>query len=233
LGGVGRRTRLSVLTARKRTAQQDRLWQALFLAARDGSTLPLAHQLIAAHTDAVTNPRALLEGFVAGRWGALPDDVQRKVELALAFGHLARALLERFNRAYAHVDTHGWVADIDDVARAAFPVDEAAQLRITGQAVLQAAEHGRFGKLQFHGPQFLTLLRKLADAPPTEALEHLLAYHRSVQRSRRGGGAWLRSEQRKLVMQVAGYNGYKSEPSFPSLKLDAVRQLLADLGRIA
>jgi hypothetical protein len=33
-------------------------------------------------------------------------------------------------------------------------------------------------------------------------------------------------------MQVSTYNGYKSEPEFPGMKLAVVRQLLADLGRL-
>ena len=233
LAGIGKASRLSSLVQRSRTKQQSRIWEALFPAARDGSTLPLAERLIAAHQDGVNEPEPLLESLLAGRWGDLAPSVSGKVEVALAFGRLARVLLSRFNRAYGHIDQHGWVADFNDVAVASFPSDEMEVLRSVCSGVLKATENGRFRKLQFHGPELLKLLVTLADAGPNDCLTHLLDFHRGVQRSRRGGGAWLRDEQGKIVMQVPGYNGYKSDASFPSFKLNIVRQLLADLGRLA
>lgn len=232
LAGLGKRSRLSSLVQLNRTQQQDRLWQALFATARDGSTLPLAEGLIAAHADGVKDPETLLEGLGNGRWVALSADNAGKVAVALAFGRVARVLLGHFDRAYAYVAEHGWVAGLDAVAEAAFPKSDAKALRTACGALLSTHDAHRFARLQYHGPGFLNLLRKLGSAQPREALDHLLAFHRSVQRSRRGGGAWLRDEQGKLVMQVATYNGYKSEPEFPGMKLAVVRQLLADLGRL-
>jgi hypothetical protein len=232
LAGLGKRSRLSSLVHRQRTAQQERLWNALFVAARDGSTLPLAEKLIAAQRDGVDDAEDFLEGMLDERWGALSADNRNKVEVALAFGQLARMLLDRFDRAYGYVDEHGWVATLDEVAKAAFPKREAKALRAACRALLKAQDARRFQRLRYHGPDFVTFLTKLVSSGPTASLEHLLDYHRSVQRSRRGGGAWIRREEGKLVMQVAGYNGYKSEASFPGMKLDVVRQLLADLGRL-
>ncbi len=232
LAGLGKRSRLSSLVQRSRTLQQERLWNALFVAARDGSTLPLAEKLIAAHSDGEVEAEAVLEGLLTGRWGALSADNKNKVEVALVFGRLARVLLSRFDRAYGYVDEHGWVATLDEVAEAAFPGAEAKELRQACSAVLTAHDARRFRKLQYHGPELVTLLTKLASSDPTGSLEHVLMYHRAVQRSRRGGGAWIRQEEGKLVMQVAGYNGYKSEAGFPGMKLNVVRQLLSDLGRL-
>lgn len=232
LAGLGKRSRLSSLVHRNRTQQQERLWNALFVAARDGSTLPLAEKLIAAHADGVDDAEAVLEELLAERWGALSADNKNKVEIALVFGRLARVLLSRFDRAYGYVDEHGWVAMLDEVAEAAFPGSEAKELREACGVVLAAHDARRFQKLQYHGPELVTLLTKLATSGPAASLEHLLMYHRAVQRARRGGGAWIRQEEGKLVMQVAGYNGYKSEAGFPGMKLNVVRQLLADLGRL-
>ena len=232
LAGLGKRSRLSSLVQRNRTKQQERLWNALFVAARDGSTLPLAEKLIAAHGDGVDEAEAVLEGLLAERWGALSVDNRNKVEVALAFGKLARILLGRFDRAYGYVAEHGSVAGLDEVAEAAFPSGEARELREACGAALTAHDSRRFRKLQYHGSEFVTLLTKLASSSPTGSLEHLLAYHRAVQRTRRGGGSWIRQEEGKLVMQVAGYNGYKSEASFPGMKLGVARQLLSDLGRL-
>jgi hypothetical protein len=192
----------------------------------------LAECLIAAHKDRVDDPEMLLEGMMTGRWRSLTSDNREKVRGALLFGRVARLLLRRFDRAYGYIDEHGWVADFEAVAAACFPDSEAADLRRACAALLEAPESRRFGSLQFHGPDFLTLLRRLVSSSSTASLEHVLAFHRAVQRSRRGGGSWLRAEQGKLVMQVAGYTGYTSEAAFPGLKLNVVRQLLADLGRL-
>jgi hypothetical protein len=232
LAGLGRRSRLSSLVGRSRIDQQQRLWEALFLNAMDGSTLPLSNQVIAANREGVDEPKALLEGFFAGHWGELSDEVSSKVEVALAFGRIARVLLDRFHQAYGHVDEHGWVADFGDVAEASFPKDRMTELRGACAAVLEARGASRFRDLPEHGPAFLSLLGKLASADSTSCLEHLLGFHQGVQRSRRGGGSWLRREQDKLVMQVGGYSGYESEAGFPDLKLTVVRRLLTDLGRM-
>ncbi len=233
LRGIGEASRLSSLVKRNRTQQQTRLWEVLFLGARDGSTLPLAEQLIGAHKDGVDDAEPLLETLLVGRWGTLPSAVSAKVEVALAFGRLARLLLACFDQAYGYVDQHGWVADADAVANAAFPADDMEELRAACNGVLEASESKRFRQLQFHGPELLTLLSKLTFSGPRDCFDHLLQFHRSVQRSRRGGGAWLRDEQGKIVMQVPGYNGYKSDAAFPGFKLNVVRQLLNDLGRLS
>jgi hypothetical protein len=231
LAGLGDRSRLSSLVQRNRTQQQARLWNALFVAARDGSTLPLAENLIAAHHDGMDEAEAVLEGLLAERWGELSADNKNKVQVALVFGRLVRVLLSRFDRAYGFIDGHGWVASSEDVAKVAFPSAEAKKLRDACGAVLGARDSRRFQELQYHGSELVTLLTKLVSANPGQSLEQLLTYHRAVQRSRRGGGAWIRKEEGKLVMQVAGYNGYRSVAGFPGMKLNVVRQLLADLGR--
>ncbi|MCR9161597.1 MAG: hypothetical protein ACE37F_35480 [Nannocystaceae bacterium] len=229
---AGKMSRLSSLTRRQRVKQQDRLWRALFLNAHDDSTLALSHQLIAAADDEALDAEALLEGMEAGRWGALPAALREKVHAAVVFGRLAQELLSRFNRAYEHVHSAGWVCGAGDAARAAFPAEEAASLAAACGAVLEAPGSKAFGKLQFHGKPMLRLLAELPGASSTTALDRLLRYHRAVQRSRRGGGAWLRQQDDKLLLQVTSYNGYKSEAQFPGFKLSVVERLLHDLGRV-
>jgi len=227
---IGESSRLSSIVGR--SEQQERLWNVLFAGARDGSTLPLALQLILATDEGVDEPEALLEGIFAGRWGKVDVSSMEKVRVAIVFGRLARFLLGCFDRAYGFVDQHGWVADVDEVAKAAFPDSELAKLLPLCDALHAAKDSLRFGKLVFHGPEFLSLVTKLGGSNRNACLEHLLMYHRVVQKSRRGSGSWIRQEQGKLVMQVAGYNGYKAQPDFPGFKLGVVRQLLADLGKL-
>lgn len=231
---LGRRSRLSALGESGRTQQQDRLWDALFEQARDGTTLPLAQQLIKASGHDVVDAETLIDGMLAERWGPLPAGVSAKLHAARAFGRLAKEVLGRFNRAYGYVHDHGWTADAADVALEAFPSGEMGRLHSLCADMLSVADVARFRKLQFHGPDFVRLIGKLAGASdPSSALDHLLAYHRVVQRARRGGGAWLRDQQGKLLLQIADYGGYRYATVFPDLKFGVVRRLLSDLGRIA
>ncbi len=228
---IGESSRLSSIIGRPE--QQERLWEILFAGSKDGSTLPLAMQLIHATGEGVRHPEVLLEGILSGRWGNVDPTSMDKVRVAIAFGRLAQFLLGCFDRAYEFVDQHGWVADVDAVANAAFPDSEMARLSSLCEALHEAKESLRFGKLAFHGPDFLSLVIKLGGSNRNACFEHLLMYHRVVQKSRRGSGAWIRQEQNKIVMQVAGYNGYKTQPGFPGFKLGMVRQLLEDLGMLA
>lgn len=232
LANIGKRSRLSALVHCRRTKQQERLWNILFVGARDGSTLPLAEKLILAHEDGVNSAEAILEGLLFRRWGELSVDNRNKVEAALAFGRLARLLLSRFNRAYGYVNEQGWVAKLADVAEVSFPRKWAKELHNACREVLTTHVALSFQKLPHHGPELITLLTKLVSSDPTDSLRHFLMFHRSVQRARRGGGSWLREEQDRLVMQLAAYSGYKADARFPEMKLNVVRQLLADLGRL-
>lgn len=233
LRGLGERSRLSSLVHRQRRAQQDRLYDALFLKAKDSSTLPLATSLAAASKDGVTDAEPTLHDLLAGRWGTLTDENRQKVDVALAFGNVARELLGRFDDAYGYVADNGWVADFNEVARASFAEEHLGPLREACAALLETHDARRFRRLQFHGPPLMVLLQNLEASGPSESLQHLLSFHRAVQRSRRGGGSWLQEEQGKLVLQVASYTGYKTPVDFPGFKLNVVRQLLWDLGRLA
>jgi hypothetical protein len=230
LSVIGKRSRLSSIHSQEK--QQQRIWKALFLDASDGTTLPLAKGLIAADREDIYEPERLLEGLKANRWETLSADVYHKVEIALAFGHVMRVLLSRFNRAYDYVDRHGSIVGFGTVSQVAFPESEMPQLRYVASKLLDAKNASRFNKLPFYGREFLTLLKQLSGAESIECLRHLLIFQRTVQRSRRGGGEWLREENGKLAMRVPGYNGAQNPGAFPNLKLDVVRSLLRDLGRI-
>ena len=229
---IGRSSRLSSLIREGRTQQRNRLWNALFVSSSDDSTLTLAKQVVAAHNDHVDEAEASLEAMLEHRWGKLSPEVEEKVRVALTFGRMAREILDRFDRAYGYLAEHAWVADFDVVARVCFPPDRADELRGLCNAMLLTRGIERFRELQFHGLGFLTLLEKLISTNSIDSLTHLLSFHQEVQQSRRVGGAWLRTNQDKLVLRVAEYNGYKLKPAFPGFKLNVVRGLLTDLGKL-
>ncbi|PRP94898.1 hypothetical protein ENSA7_77210 [Enhygromyxa salina] len=233
LAKVGKMSRLSSLTERGRKAQQDRLWQALFLNARDGTTLSLAHQLIAARRDGVDASAELLEGMLEGRWGPLDPPLRDLVQTAIAFGRFAQLVLDRFASAYAFINDHNWVADFAATASAAFPAAQMDELRAACREVLDAPASARFRRLVFHGPPMMQLVVELSVADSSTALDRLLAFHRAVQQSRRGGGSWIRRQDDKLILQATNYTGYRTRAQFPEFKLGVVQRLLHDLGRLS
>lgn len=233
LATLGERTRLTAIC--ERVQQQQRLWSALFEQARDSSTLSLAYQLIAAEKH-VTGPLSyaerVLTGIKSGEWGAVPAEVLGKVQLALAFGQVNQVLLDRFNRAYALVNSNWSGVRFSIIAADIFSPTGASELRQRCSAVLDCHERHRFSKLEFHGKPFMALLERLLKASPEESLRHLLAYHQQVQKSRHGASGWLTAEGDKLLMKRPGYSGFRSPPTFPDLKLSVVRQLLSELGKL-
>ncbi len=233
LATLGQKSRLSSLMERGRHVQQDRLWRALFLNARDGTTLPLAHQLIAAQRDSVFDSVELLEGMLKGRWGPLDPPVRDLVQTAMAFGRFAQLILDRFARAYGSIHTSDWIADFERTAAVAFPTEEMTEVRVACQNVLRAPAAARFRKLVFHGSPMMQLAVELLAADSSTSLDRLLVFHRAVQQSRRGGGSWIRRQDDKLILQVTNYTGHRSDAAFPNFKLWVVRSLLRDLGRFA
>jgi hypothetical protein len=232
LARVGRMSRLSVLREDKRTKQQGRLWAALFESARDGTTLPIAKVLIAAHLDGVEDIETILDGIVGQRWIPVDDEVRDRALAALAFGRIVRTLLSVFADAYAYVERCGWVADGRATAGEAFHSGGLDRMRREIAAVNATSCLTRLRRLDVHGPTFAGLLAELADADASTALGAILRFQRTVQRTRRWGDGWMRPEGDKLVLVVRGWSGAHLEPWFPSLKFYAVRRMLHDLGRI-
>lgn len=232
LEGLGRRSRLTSIKDEKRAAQRERLWNVLFAQARDVGTLQLANCLIAASAEGAHEAEPLFEGMADGRWGRLDAEVRQRAELGLAFGRVARVLLDCFNRAYRHVHENGWNSDVAAVAAAAFPHAGDEALRLLAERLADCALASRIEGLTFHGPGFMALVRSVGNGTGAEKLHQLLRFHARVQQTRRGAAPWLKPEHGKLVMQLPGYTGHRSPTAFPPLKLNTVRNLLQDLGRI-
>ena len=233
LEGLGRKSRLTAFKESRRLAQRERLWNVLFAQARDPGTLQLAHCLIAANADGVQDPELLLDGIAQGRWGTLDAETRQLAELGLTFGRVARVLLDCFNRAYQHVEEDGWHSNFIAVAAAAFPRESDEDLLNLVRALSGSAQLPRIDGLSFHGPGFMTLVRSMGEGTAVDKLQRLLRFHGQVQQTRRGSAPWMKQERDKLIMQLPGYTGYRTLATFPPLKLNTVRQVLRDLGRIS
>lgn len=231
LGRVGERSRLTSLVRRSRAAQQRRLYEALFEGARDPHTPAVSRIVEAASKAGVTQPRDLLDAAIAGRFGEVGADLRDLLVTARRFGDVMQELVGTFDRLYVALDRAGWVAPRERVAAAAFGEDSLSPLKEACARLLEAPCIGEIRRFPAHGAACLRLVEELRSADAGTALERLLHYHAAVQRERRRGEGWIRDEAGKLVLVVTSYTAHPDAPRYPSFKLDAVRSLLADMGR--
>jgi hypothetical protein len=68
----------------------------------------MAHWLVAARADGVSDPRTFLDGVASGYWGEPSPEVARNTSVAVVFGDLASALRACFDRAYRAVLDGGY-----------------------------------------------------------------------------------------------------------------------------
>jgi hypothetical protein len=235
LKAIGERSHLSCLVARQRRAQQDRLWEALFLNARD-DTLEIA-ELVREATRGRTvppSPREFLERTVdQTRPSKSSDRVRSKLEFALRFGEAARQLLGQFDAIYRSVSERGWAAPANAVARDACSSTALKPLRSALRAVLDHPLSADLRGLPMHGQRALNLFAQVQTGSAGDVLRLLLDYHDAVQKERQRGAGWIRTEGGDLILSVTSYRGHESAARFPSFKLDVVQSLLRDLGRLA
>jgi hypothetical protein len=232
LGRVGERGRLTSLVALRRQEQQARLFAALFERARDSTTFAVAMLVETATKAGTTAPREILDGALEGRFGSVSPNLRDLLGTARAFGDYMFELVGAFDRVYAAVDRGGWIVARNEVAASAFEGRQLRALQAAGSRLLEAPSVGEIRRFPMHGAACLRLAEDLRSADAGQALDLLLAYHGLVQRDRRRGSGWLRDEGGKLVLVVTSYTARPDNPRFPFFKLDAVRTLLTDMGRL-
>jgi hypothetical protein len=229
---LGQASRLSSLVARGRTVQQRRLYEAIFERARDPFTLAVTALVEAATKAKVVAPRDLLTEAIAGRFGAIDGPLRELLITALRFGDTMQSLLAAFDRVYTAVHDAGWTASSAKVVNDALDTATMADIRGACQRLLEAPRVSDLQSLPMHGRACIRLAEELAVADGTTALDALLGYHASVQRDRRRGDGWIRSDTGALRLVVTSYTARPDGARFPSFKLDTVRSLLADAGRL-
>jgi len=229
---LGQASRLSSLVGRSRMAQQRRLYEAIFERARDPFTLAVSALVEAATKTNVVAPRDLLIEAIEGRLGTVDGALRDLLITALAFGDLMQALLTAFDRVYAVVHGGGWAVSSASAVTDALDLATMSEIRTSCQRVLEAPRVDELRTLPMHGGACMRLAEELATADGATALQALLGYHASVQRDRRRGDGWIRSETGKLRLVVTSYTARPDAVRFPSFKLDTVRSLLVDTGRL-
>ena len=227
---LGRRARLTAI--HRRPAQQARLFERLLGAGADENTRAMGKLVQNACLADIVDARALLDAAIDGRLGAVPASLAALLRGARAFGDVSIDLLRCFNRIYGSVRRAGWVASRAEVARTALPAHERDRLQAVCQAMLAEPRAMELRNLPVHGSRFVQLVTVLAEASADAALDALLTYHRQVQRDRRGGNGWLVEEDDRLIIGLSSYQQYDADVRFPGFKLDVVRSLLHDLGRL-
>lgn len=233
LGKVGELSRLSSLVHRQRAPQQARLWKALFEGCKDDTLrfTDIVRRSAGANT---FEPRLILQSALAGDHGALSPRERATLAVALAYGDVQQHLLSCFNRAYAAALDGGWKVALAPAAAAAFGGTSGDELRAACARLLDTPDAVRIRELPMHGKPFLHLAAAIRDGAPATALEALMQFHTKIHADRRHASPWMRIHGGQLVIDVGAY-GVRARAlgTFPSLKLNVVRSLLVDLGRLA
>lgn len=229
---VGKVSRLTSLVRYGRSAQQRRLYDALFARARDASTPAISGLVEAAVGAGIFDPQELLDATLAGRLGAVDERLRELLVTARDLGTATDVLLGAFDRVYAAVEAAGLTASAAQVARDAFGTGKMDELRAACVAVMRSPRAGELRSLPMHGGAFVRLAERLMFAEAPEALEALLGYHAEVQRERRRGQGWIRMDGDRLLLLVTSYTARPDADRFPGYKLDVVRRLLQDTGRL-
>lgn len=231
-GGLGR-----ILV---RTKLQELLWHRLFEDHPPPKNLAhlgaMAACLARANQEDVCEAEPFLRGIVEGRWGAVAPDLQLLVSFAIAFGDLSAALRAAFDLAYKFIQLSGFTASFSRVATECFAPDLLDRLNRRRAVWLKQDRFlPRMGQLASHGSSFVRTVRTMDISTPAAALETLLTYHRRVQKDRGHDGGWLRREADVVVLERGGYTSWSDDPDrwVVGYKTAAMRQLLADLGRLS
>lgn len=229
LSTLGERSRLTSILGRQ--PQQDRLFEAV-LERAPPPTLAVARLVEQTARLGVDDPREVLEAILAGRCGPVGASLRDLVALALAFGDAAVAIRDCFDTIYAAVTDAGFIASRALVIAQAFTPERLDGLRRAATTLLAAPELARLQRLPMHGRVFLQLAEELTDAAPDAILDHVLAFHRRVQRARTTGDSWISQEAGDLRIAQTRYTGHRLEARFPAFKLNIVRNLLETTARL-
>ncbi len=237
LAKLGERSRLLSLIELRREPQQKRLYSALFGPARDKNTLAVAQLVEAAAKANIVEPRGILTAAIEGDLDtAVPavgeQPLRELLVTSRAFGDFMKELTAAFDRVYATIHGGGWRVPRHEVTARAFSPDHLGAVQEASKRLIDAPSAAEIRSFPMHGAPCLRLAESLATADPEAALRLLLGYHASVQGKRLRGAGWIHDEGEKLVLHVTSYTPRPDTPRFPSFKLDAVRTLLTDMGRL-
>ncbi len=229
LATLGERSRLTSILGRK--PQQDRIFEAVVERAPP-PTLAVAHLVDRATRLGIDDPRDILVAMLDGGCGPLDTSLRDLLALALAFGDAAVAVRDCFDAVYAGIIDAGFIAERARIVAHALPAERMDNLHRATTALLAAPELARLERLPMHGRVFLRLANDLATSNPNTALDHILAFHRRVQRERSTGDSWISQEASDLRIAQTRYTGHRFEARFPSFKLNILRNLLETTGRL-
>lgn len=228
---AGKRSRLTAIW--ERPEQAARLYSLLFSNAKDDTTYPTSELVRLASEAGIETSRDVIEAALGARLGVLSDRLRSLLSTALRYGDFMAQLLASFDRAYVALTSAGFAMDHGPLSAATFEGESLPILARAAAELLAAPCVNEIGDLPAHGRACLRLASDLQSASPSSALELVLTYHHKVQRERSRGTGWISHQEGKHMLLVTTYTPRANHLRFPSYKLDVVRTLLTDLGKIA
>lgn len=230
LSTLGERSRLTSILGRE--AQQRRVFEAVIERAPP-PTAQVARLREQAARLGIDEPRDVLEAMIAGRCGEVEPPLRDLLMLALAFGDASYAIREAFDAVYGDITDAGFTATREEVVARVLAGERHERLQSASSALLAAPELTRLQRLPMHGRLFLRLAEDMREATAAAALDHLLAFHRRVQRERSSGESWISEADDALQIAQTRYTGHRFAARYPGFKLNVLRNVLETTGRLA
>lgn len=230
LSTLGERSRLSSILGRE--AQQRRVFEAVVERAPP-PTLHVMRLVEQAARLGIDESREMLVAMIAGQCGPVEPQLRDLLALALVFGDAAFAVRDAFDAVYGDITEAGFAAPRAQVVARVLAGERHQSLRKAASALLAAPELIRLQRLPMHGRLFLRLAEDLREATPVATLDHLLAFHRRVQRERSSGDSWISEANGDLQIAQTRYTGHRFTARFPAFKFNVARNLLETTGRLA
>lgn len=229
-GRLGENGRLGKI--RDRPDQQSRLYTILF-AHEDDLTAELSTVLERAHRAGKSNAKQILAAILKRQYG-VSDNLRENCVLAYHFAEIASTLRAIFDGLYDFIHNRGLIANLDSLVVESMPYDKLKLVKDKAQGLLTCSLVARFGRLPLHGPAFLTFVKQIGEATPTQLIAGLIKFHETVQKERRYHGGWLGQHGNDLQIHVSSYRALRlsDEVWMHDFKIGAVLQLLEDLGRL-
>ncbi len=231
LAALGKRGSLTAIASRP--GMKEHLWRRLFAhgGARFAVLEEMAGILIEAARRGPVEPRELFDGVAKSpKTSSALRDI---ATLAICFGDLTMSLRGIFDRMYRAVLSSGYASDWGACVHAAIPAGFAAVLNSHIGAWRRFASAERMLSSMLFGPKFIQVVRRMNSQNAYHIFESVLHLHVQMQRMR-GKGAWIDRKGEVVYLRHTGYESFALEGSewAPGYRVEAMRKMLTDLGRL-
>lgn len=224
---------------RRREVLKMKLWDTLFTMpsrrVRQDPTPEVVTMVLSANKAEVVKPKDIIYWSLSAKGKKAPSgDLRDLLDLARTFEEFASWTRITFDRLFKSVSARGCTAPIQSTVRDLLPKKECKNAARLASDLLGTQLATKIAGLPFHGGRFMEFVEHASSANASAMFESMLSFHRSVQVFRRRSDGWVRILDGDTISCSGGYSAVYADRTgwTHGFKLDALRMLLADLGRI-